>query len=172
MQCLHVWHKRPKLAALTTIKKWPKVKVFCMQRFYVAWSNMCGVISRTSLWPGKCKVPQGNGKQGGLARRCRESVRMTLTHWTHWAEQSWPALLVFPVNHFNNWFWRLTHSLLFLLLLISFLSFQDNYNVLHIAAMYSREDVVKLLLTKRGVDPFSTGGVSMNHNPPGAITNI
>ncbi|KAH8263555.1 hypothetical protein KR044_010530 [Drosophila immigrans] len=34
----------------------------------------------------------------------------------------------------------------------------DNYNVLHIAAMYSREDVVKLLLTKRGVDPFSTGG--------------
>ncbi|GBO98311.1 KN motif and ankyrin repeat domain-containing protein 3 [Eumeta japonica] len=34
----------------------------------------------------------------------------------------------------------------------------DNYNVLHISAMYSREDVVKLLLTKRGVDPFSTGG--------------
>ena len=33
--------------------------------------------------------------------------------------------------------------------------------MLHIAAMYSREDVVKLLLTKRGVDPFSTGGVSM-----------
>lgn len=29
--------------------------------------------------------------------------------------------------------------------------------------MYSREDVVKLLLTKRGVDPFSTGGVSI-HN--------
>lgn len=27
--------------------------------------------------------------------------------------------------------------------------------------MYSREDVVKLLLTKRGVDPFSTGGVSV-----------
>lgn len=62
--------------------------------------------------------------------------------------------------------------MLFLLLLLSFLSFQDNYNVLHIAAMYSREDVVKLLLTKRGVDPFSTGGVSINHNPPGAITNI
>lgn len=38
---------------------------------------------------------------------------------------------------------------------------QDNFNVLHIAAMYSREDVVKLLLTKRGVDPFSTGGVSI-----------
>lgn len=38
---------------------------------------------------------------------------------------------------------------------------QDNYNVLHIAAMYSREDVVKLLLNKRGVDPFSTGGVSI-----------
>ncbi|KAF5306177.1 hypothetical protein FQR65_LT07453 [Abscondita terminalis] len=34
----------------------------------------------------------------------------------------------------------------------------DNYNVLHIAAMYSREDVVKLLLGKRGVDAFSTGG--------------
>ncbi|KAK9890747.1 hypothetical protein WA026_012095 [Henosepilachna vigintioctopunctata] len=34
----------------------------------------------------------------------------------------------------------------------------DNYNVIHIAAMYSREDVVKLLLTKRGVDPYSTGG--------------
>lgn len=32
--------------------------------------------------------------------------------------------------------------------------------MLHIAAMYSREDVVKLLLNKRGVDPFSTGGVS------------
>lgn len=41
-----------------------------------------------------------------------------------------------------------------------FIFFQDNYNVLHIAAMYSREDVVKLLLNKRGVDPFSTGGVS------------
>ncbi|CAG9113972.1 unnamed protein product [Plutella xylostella] len=34
----------------------------------------------------------------------------------------------------------------------------DNYNVLHISAMYSREDVVKLLLSKRGVDPFATGG--------------
>ncbi|XP_026668221.1 serine/threonine-protein phosphatase 6 regulatory ankyrin repeat subunit A isoform X2 [Ceratina calcarata] len=34
----------------------------------------------------------------------------------------------------------------------------DNYNVLHIAAMYSREDVVKLLLSKRGVDPYATGG--------------
>lgn len=38
--------------------------------------------------------------------------------------------------------------------------FQDHFNVLHIGAMYSREDVVKLLLNKRGVDPFSTGGVS------------
>lgn len=37
-------------------------------------------------------------------------------------------------------------------------------NVLHIAAMYSREDVVKLLLNKRGVDPFSTGGVSIFHS--------
>lgn len=26
--------------------------------------------------------------------------------------------------------------------------------------MHSREDVVKLLLNKKGVDPFSTGGVS------------
>ncbi|XP_025833800.1 serine/threonine-protein phosphatase 6 regulatory ankyrin repeat subunit A [Agrilus planipennis] len=34
----------------------------------------------------------------------------------------------------------------------------DNYNALHLAAMYSREDVVKLLLTKKGVDPYSTGG--------------
>ncbi|XP_043250048.1 serine/threonine-protein phosphatase 6 regulatory ankyrin repeat subunit A-like isoform X6 [Colletes gigas] len=34
----------------------------------------------------------------------------------------------------------------------------DNYNALHIAAMYSREDVVKLLLSKRGVDPYATGG--------------
>lgn len=25
--------------------------------------------------------------------------------------------------------------------------------------MYSREDVVKLLLSKRGVDPYATGGV-------------
>lgn len=38
-------------------------------------------------------------------------------------------------------------------------SFQDNYNVLHIASMYSREDVVKTLLAKKGVDPFATGGV-------------
>lgn len=38
---------------------------------------------------------------------------------------------------------------------------QDNFNVLHIAAMNSREDVVKALLNKRGVDPFSTGGVSI-----------
>lgn len=28
--------------------------------------------------------------------------------------------------------------------------------------MYSREDVVKLLLNKRGVDPFTTGGVSIS----------
>ncbi|XP_028981974.1 serine/threonine-protein phosphatase 6 regulatory ankyrin repeat subunit A [Diachasma alloeum] len=34
----------------------------------------------------------------------------------------------------------------------------DNYNALHISAMYSREDVVKLLLAKRGVDPYATGG--------------
>lgn len=30
--------------------------------------------------------------------------------------------------------------------------------------MYSREDVVKLLLSKRGVDPYSTGGVSLFYN--------
>ncbi|XP_065174102.1 serine/threonine-protein phosphatase 6 regulatory ankyrin repeat subunit A isoform X3 [Atheta coriaria] len=34
----------------------------------------------------------------------------------------------------------------------------DNYNALHISAMHSREDVVKLLLTKKGVDPYSAGG--------------
>lgn len=44
---------------------------------------------------------------------------------------------------------------------MQFSTFQDNYNVLHIAAMYSREDVVKLLLNKKGVDPFTTGGVSV-----------
>jgi ankyrin repeat protein len=38
---------------------------------------------------------------------------------------------------------------------------QDNYNVLHIASMYSREDVVKLLLNKKGVDAYATGGVSL-----------
>lgn len=27
--------------------------------------------------------------------------------------------------------------------------------------MYSREDVIKSLLVKKGVDPFSTGGVSI-----------
>lgn len=45
-----------------------------------------------------------------------------------------------------------------------FACFQDHFNVLHIAAMYSREDVVKLLLNKRGVDPFSTGGVSIRES--------
>ncbi|GFG36261.1 hypothetical protein Cfor_08873 [Coptotermes formosanus] len=37
----------------------------------------------------------------------------------------------------------------------------DNYNALHIAAMYSREDIVKILLTKKGVDPFASGGPRM-----------
>lgn len=37
---------------------------------------------------------------------------------------------------------------------------QENFNVLHIAAMSSREDIIKILLTKKNVDPFSTGGVS------------
>lgn len=45
----------------------------------------------------------------------------------------------------------------------TFFYFQDNYNVIHIASMFSREDVVKLLLNKRGVDPYSTGGVSINN---------
>jgi len=40
------------------------------------------------------------------------------------------------------------------------LCLQDNYNALHIAAMHSREDTVKILLTKKGVDPFASGGVS------------
>ncbi|KAK6640210.1 hypothetical protein RUM44_011896 [Polyplax serrata] len=35
----------------------------------------------------------------------------------------------------------------------------DNYNALHIASMHSREDVVKLLLTKKGVDVYSSGGL-------------
>lgn len=39
--------------------------------------------------------------------------------------------------------------------------FQDNYNVLHVASMYSREDVVKALLNKKGTDPYATGGVSI-----------
>ncbi|KAK3920064.1 Caskin-2, partial [Frankliniella fusca] len=35
---------------------------------------------------------------------------------------------------------------------------QDNYNALHVAAMYSREEVVKLLLPKKGVDVYAPGG--------------
>ncbi|GLH16065.1 uncharacterized protein GBIM_20427 [Gryllus bimaculatus] len=34
----------------------------------------------------------------------------------------------------------------------------DNFNALHIAAMHSREDVVKLLLAKKGVDVYAAGG--------------
>ncbi|XP_046663670.1 LOW QUALITY PROTEIN: serine/threonine-protein phosphatase 6 regulatory ankyrin repeat subunit A [Homalodisca vitripennis] len=34
----------------------------------------------------------------------------------------------------------------------------DNFNALHIAAMFSREDVVKLLLAKKGVDVYAPGG--------------
>ncbi|XP_075225754.1 no mechanoreceptor potential C [Lycorma delicatula] len=34
----------------------------------------------------------------------------------------------------------------------------DNFNVLHIAAMYSREEIVKLLLAKKGVDIYAPGG--------------
>lgn len=40
--------------------------------------------------------------------------------------------------------------------------FQDNYNALHIASMFSREDVVKLLLSKKGVDVYAPGGVSLH----------
>lgn len=55
----------------------------------------------------------------------------------------------------------LTDLILFFLFFFFVLNvLQDHYNVLHIAAMHSREDVVKLLLNKRGVDVFSTGGVS------------
>lgn len=45
-------------------------------------------------------------------------------------------------------------------LIIVNIRLQDNYNALHIAAMYSREDVVKLLLAKKGVDVYAPGGVS------------
>lgn len=38
---------------------------------------------------------------------------------------------------------------------------QDNFTALHLAAMYSREDVVKLLLKQPGIDLYSTGGVSI-----------
>ncbi|KAG8303001.1 hypothetical protein J6590_018466 [Homalodisca vitripennis] len=36
--------------------------------------------------------------------------------------------------------------------------YPDNFNALHIAAMFSREDVVKLLLAKKGVDVYAPGG--------------
>jgi ankyrin repeat protein len=44
---------------------------------------------------------------------------------------------------------------------------QDNYNALHIAAMHSREDIVKILLSKKGVDPFASGGVSKGNSMTG-----
>lgn len=53
-----------------------------------------------------------------------------------------------PVYNYDLYFW-----------------IQDNYNALHISAMYSREDVVKSLLSKRGVDPYATGGVSNKATP-------
>ncbi|XP_050428286.1 serine/threonine-protein phosphatase 6 regulatory ankyrin repeat subunit A isoform X2 [Adelges cooleyi] len=34
----------------------------------------------------------------------------------------------------------------------------DNFNVLHLAATYSREDVIKVLLSKKGVDVYCPGG--------------
>lgn len=54
-------------------------------------------------------------------------------------------------------------TLLFLLQLrhiIHLFCSQDNYNALHIASMFSREDVVKVLLNKKGVDIYAPGGVS------------
>ena len=44
----------------------------------------------------------------------------------------------------------------------SFLSLylQDNYNALHLAVLHSREDIVKLLLTKRA-DITTLAGVSL-----------
>lgn len=66
----------------------------------------------------------------------------------------------FAVHHSAQFKYVLI-TLLFLWFSLSRYWLQDNFNVLHIAAMYSREDVVKLLLNKRGVDPFSTGGVSI-----------
>lgn len=64
-------------------------------------------------------------------------------------------------------YWKKTKNIFLLIILLLFVhfikfQFQDHYNVLHVGAMYSREDVVKLLLNKKGVDPFSTGGVSIN----------
>ncbi|RZF44417.1 hypothetical protein LSTR_LSTR013677, partial [Laodelphax striatellus] len=35
---------------------------------------------------------------------------------------------------------------------------QDNYNALHVASMFSREEIVKLLLAKKGVDIYAPGG--------------
>ncbi|KAK9890744.1 hypothetical protein WA026_012092 [Henosepilachna vigintioctopunctata] len=35
----------------------------------------------------------------------------------------------------------------------------ENFNGLHIAALHAREDIVKLLLAKKGCDPYSTGGI-------------
>jgi len=38
-------------------------------------------------------------------------------------------------------------------------NFQENFNALHLASTYSREDVIKVLLPKKGVDVYSPGGV-------------
>lgn len=37
--------------------------------------------------------------------------------------------------------------------------FQENFNALHLASTYAREDVIKVLLAKKGVDVYSSGGV-------------
>lgn len=42
-------------------------------------------------------------------------------------------------------------------------NFQDNFNALHLAATYSREDVIKILLQAKGVDVYSLGGVCYLH---------
>lgn len=38
--------------------------------------------------------------------------------------------------------------------------FQENMNALHLAAMSSKEDIVKMLLNRKGVDICAPGGVS------------
>lgn len=38
---------------------------------------------------------------------------------------------------------------------------QENFTSIHLAAMHSREDVVKFLLKQTGIDLYSTGGVSI-----------
>lgn len=50
-------------------------------------------------------------------------------------------------------FWLKFYSFLHIL--------QENFTAIHLAAMHSREDVVKYLLKQTGIDLYSTGGVSI-----------